>query len=135
MFIYNLNSSIAKENRQQLGTVTVTKNGELKVSPNIVKSLTEDELADLSRRSLDAFSVLLTGTVNKEMFSFYFLPKYDRTSVIYFWMGNKRCIGHILKKNYHLNFESDVPACIRALCTKELNEKKIRYYYNGSYHN
>ena len=135
MFIYNLNSSITKENRQQLGTVTVTKNGELKVSPNIVKSLTEDELADLSRRSLDAFSVLLTGTVNKEMFSFYFLPKYDRTSVIYFWMGNKRCIGHILKKNYHLNFESDVPACIRALCTKELNEKKIRYYYNGSYHN
>lgn len=135
MFIYNLNSSIAKENRQQLGTVTVTKNGELKVSPNIVKTLTTDKLADLSRRALDAFSVLNTGKVDKGMFSFSFIPRYDRTSIIYFQMGNKRCIGYILKKNYHLNFESDVPACIRALCMKELNEKKIRYYYNGSYHN
>lgn len=135
MFIYNFNYAIANNNKQQLGTVTITKDGILKISPNVVRSLTESDLADISRRSLSAFYILKGGDPNQSPFSFTIEKKNDRDCIIYTFLDKSTCIASLLHKNYHLNFQSDIPMCLRALCMQELNNKGIYYYYNGSYRN
>lgn len=135
IFIYNLNFAIARNNRHQIGTITINKSGELKVSPSVVKAFDPEQLAELSRRALDAYSLLLTGKVDRTLFSFSLRKGYDRFTVINTVKGKEKCIGYILNKNHHLNFESDVPSYIRCLCVQELKEKKIRFYYSGKYYN
>ena len=135
MIIHNLNFAIMNKNKRQLGTVTVTKKGELKMTPNVGKSLTDEELVNISRRALDAFSLLTTGVVDKNMFHFSIAKGSDRNPITYYYMENRTYVGHILHKNHHLNFDKNVPSYMRLLCMRELDEKKVRYYYNGSYHN
>lgn len=135
IFIYNLNFAIAKNNRHQIGTISINKSGELKLSPSVVKAFNEEQLAELSRRVLDAYSLLLTGTVDRSLFSFSLKRGFDRYTVIYTIKGKENCIGYILDKNHHLNFQSNVPSYIRYLCVHELKGKKIRFYYSGKYYN
>lgn len=135
IFIYNFNFVIAKENKQQIGTVSINKDGELKISPSILKAFTDEEVAEIARRALNAYSILLTGKVDADLFSFTLRKSFDRHSIIYKVKGKKKFIGFLLDKNQHLVFEQDVPSYIRLLCVQSLKEQNVRFYYNGKFYN
>ena len=136
MVIQNFNFSVTDEHRKTLGTVSVNKNGELTISSKIVKTLTSSQLATLCRNSLNSFCLLSTGKIAENMFHFSCVEETDRILIKYSAMYKEKNIGIILKKNKHLIFEKEIPQYLRIFCTEEfLNGKKIRYYYNGHYHN
>lgn len=135
IFIYNFNFAIARENRNQLGTVAISKNGELKLSPTISKSLSTCELVELCKRAMQAYVILTTGDPNIPMINFLLEKTTDRYHIIQKLLNKETCIGHILYKNKKLTFKGDVPEYIRYLCVEQLNDAhETDFYYHGAHY-
>lgn len=134
--IYNFNFAVAdEETRQQLGTVTITKEGDLKVSPTVVKRLYTEELVKLCQDVLDAYSILKTGRIDSGIFSFTLQKGKDRYHVQQKVLDKKYIIGCILIRDKRLIFDSDVPEYIRMLCIEILNKQhETDFYYQGSHY-
>lgn len=135
IFVYNFNFAIARENRSQLGNITINKDGELKLSPTIVKSLSTSELSELSQRAIRAYALLITGNADTPFFTFKIKKGVDRYTVIKKVFEKETCIGHILYNTKKLTFQNDTPEYIRNLCVEQLNDAhETDFYYRGAHY-
>lgn len=133
--ICNYNFAIALDGLGQLGTISISKKGELNVSPGITKALSDDEITEMSNRALMAYSILKTGKVTNSLFDFKITKGLDRYAVKQVMLGKEIFIGCILYKDKRLIFQDDVPEYIRNLCIKKLNDKHLTdFYYHGAHY-